>query len=300
MHEPQRPTMNAWTIPLARWYFTHCALGKGKWTMWRRFVRRPAYRAFAAGSQQTAYGFQMWLEPTEPIDRFIYFWGAWEPDEAWLIDHLLRPGDVFVDVGANEGFHTLVGSCRVGPTGQVVAFEPVPPTVERLQRNLELNDVHNVEVVAAACVESPTKIRLARRTEEQSSGVYSMRTQGTADSWLVDGRRMDDALAHLTAPIRLVKMDIEGAEMLALRGFTGHLARSDAPLVLCEVTDSFLRAMGASAHGLYEFMAGFGYRPYRLQGRELVALDVADASRQFQLNVLFTKSSDAATLLRST
>lgn len=290
--------MNSWTVPLARWYFTRFPIGKGKWTAWRRYVRSASYRALPAGVSETTYGFRLWLDSAEPIDRFIYFWGAWEPDEAWLIDRLLRPGDVFVDVGANEGFHTLVGSCRVGATGRVVAFEPVPPTLDRLQRNIQLNDVHNVEVIAAACVEFPTQIRLARRTDEKSSGVYSMRTQEGADSWLAEGRRMDDALADLQTPIRLVKMDIEGAELLALKGFTEHLARSDAPLVLCEVTDSFLRAMGSNARSLYEFMAGFGYRPYRLQGRKLVPLDVDDASRQFRLNVLFVKGSDATNLLQ--
>ena len=288
--------MSTWAVPLARWYFSRFPFDKGKWTMWRRFVHRPAYRCLQGGAYETAYGFRMWLDPSEPIDRFIYFWGAWEPDEAWLIDRLLREGDVFVDVGANEGFHTLVGSTRVGPTGQVVAFEPVPPTIQRLHRNIELNGLQNIAVVEAACVESPREIRLSRQANEQSSGVYSMRSAG-AECWPVAGVRMDDALRSLHRTVRLVKMDIEGAELLALRGFTDHLRQPDAPLLLCEVTDSFLKTMGASARALYAFMADFGYRPYRLQRRKLLPVDVAWAADQFQLNVLFAKGGDVDNLL---
>lgn len=288
--------MNTWAVPLARWYFSTFALGKGKWTLWRRFVHQPAYRSFAEGAHDTAYGFRMWLDPTEPIDRFIYFWGAWEPDEAWLIHRLLREGDVFVDVGANEGFHALVGSYGVGPGGRVIAFEPVPPTVQRLRRNIQLNGLQNIEVIEAACVERPTEIRLSRRASDQSSGVYSMRTED-GESWSVSGVPMDDAMRPIQSTVRLVKMDIEGAEMLALRGFTDHLARADAPLVLCEVTDSFLRAMGESAQALYDFMSGFGYQPYRLRGRKLSPLHIEWATRQFQLNVLFVKGLNAGELL---
>lgn len=289
--------MNNWAVSLARWYFSSFPLDKGKWSLWRRFIHRPAYRAFAEGTHRTAYGFQMWLEPSENIDRFIYFWGAWEPDEAWLIDRLLRAGDVFVDVGANEGFHTLVGSLRVGAKGMVIAFEPVPPTIQRLRRNLQLNDRRNVEVIEAACVAAPTEIKLSRRTSEKSSGVFSMRHQD-GESWTAQGVSMDDALMPVQKPIRLVKMDIEGAEMLALRGFTNHLTRPDSPLVLCEVTDGFLKAMDASAKVLYEFMSSFGYRPYLLHGHKLRPLDVEWAVQQFQLNVLFVKGPDITGLLR--
>lgn len=282
--------MNTWLVPVARWYFSHFSPGKGKWTLWRRFVRHPAYRSFAEGVYETAYGFRMVLDPKENIDRFIYFWGAWEPDEAWLIHRLLREGDAFVDVGANEGFHSLVGSRRVGPSGRVIAFEPVPPTIQRLRRNIRLNDLENIEVIAVACVDAPTEIRLSRSSWEQSSGVYSIREQD-GESWTVTGVRMDDVLRPFQGAVRLVKMDIEGAELLALRGFTNHLDRVDAPLVLCEVTDSFLKAMGASAQALYDFMLGFGYQPYCLRGRKLFPLDLSWATRQFQMNVLFVKGN---------
>lgn len=291
--------MIAWTVRLARWYFSRVPLEKGKWSAWRWFISSTAYTSFAPGVYKTAYGFPIHLDPSENIDRFIYFWGAWEPDEAWLIDRLLRPGDIFVDVGANEGFHTLVASRRVGPTGRVVAFEPVPPTIERLKRNLQLNHVQNVDLIAAACTEEgPTPVKLARRTDEKSSSVYSMRTPDTGDSWLVDGLRMDDALGHLQGRVRLVKIDIEGAEMLALRGFSEHIARNDAPAVLCEVTETFLKAMGSSALELYGFMSSFGYQPYRLRGRRLTLLSTEEAKRQFQLNVLFAKAEPPMMLMQ--
>lgn len=70
-------------------------------------------------------------------------------EQMWLADHL-KPGQTFYDIGANIGFFTLVGAKLVGARGAVVAFEPLPENVRQLERNVAINQLGNVRVVAAA------------------------------------------------------------------------------------------------------------------------------------------------------
>jgi len=105
---------------LAKAYFADFPMDTGKWRAWRSFQRTPSYQGFAPGVYATRYGFAMRLDPREQIDRFIYFWKCWEPNESRLIASQLRAGDVFVDVGANDGYFSFLASGLVGATGVVV------------------------------------------------------------------------------------------------------------------------------------------------------------------------------------
>ena len=80
----------------------------------------------------------------------LYVCGSFEPNEFAFLDRVLRPGMVFVDVGANDGYYTLFAARRVGPSGRVVAAEPSSRERAHLQRNLGRNGLDNVSVVPAA------------------------------------------------------------------------------------------------------------------------------------------------------
>ena len=80
----------------------------------------------------------------------LYVCGSFEPNEFAFLDRVLKPGMVFVDVGANDGYYTLFAARRVGPSGRVVAAEPSSRERAHLQRNLGRNGLDNVIVVPAA------------------------------------------------------------------------------------------------------------------------------------------------------
>ena len=80
----------------------------------------------------------------------LYVAGSFEPNEFAFLDRVLKPGMVFVDVGANDGYYTLFAARRVGPSGRVVAAEPSSRERAHLQRNLGRNGLDNVTVVPAA------------------------------------------------------------------------------------------------------------------------------------------------------
>ena len=84
------------------------------------------------------------------LEWYIFFYGAFRPEVSRLINRMLRPGQVAIDIGANVGMHSVIMANRVGPTGHVVVFEPDPHPMGRLRRNMALNGIDWVTTVEAA------------------------------------------------------------------------------------------------------------------------------------------------------
>jgi len=151
----------------------------------------------------------MWWIPGSAIHRC--WMGFYELQKQQLISKEVQGGTVFYDVGANVGFYSLLASILVGP-GEVFAFEPVPKNVAYLKKHLELNRVKNVKVFEVAVSDNAGTMRF--QTEPtgfkghlSSEGIPVSVT--TLDTLVVDKEIL---------PPKYIKMDIEGAELLALRG----------------------------------------------------------------------------------
>ena len=138
--------------------------------------------------------------------------GVYEYEKQQLITRVVQPNTVFYDVGANVGFYTLLGSRLVG-AGKVFAFEPLAKNLEYLNRHLALNHIQNVEVLDVAVSGENGSARF----EVEATGSMGHLSHGgtvkvqtaTLDSLLEQGRIL---------PPNYIKMDIEGAELAALRG----------------------------------------------------------------------------------
>jgi FkbM family methyltransferase len=78
----------------------------------------------------------------------VFFRGTYSGDQLEVLCNLLQPGDLFVDGGANQGEFTVLAASLVGPSGKVLAFEPVSRIRERLTLNISLNSFQNVDVLA--------------------------------------------------------------------------------------------------------------------------------------------------------
>ena len=146
-----------------------------------------------------------------------------------MIESLLKPGDGFLDVGANVGVHTLIASQRVGRTGCVIAVEPNPPVCQRLQANLRLNRITNVLPVGCALGETPLRGQLAVLPDHFNQGLSSLVAKyPESETVEVDVVTGDSLLAtHAECAIALIKIDTEGFEVPVLRGLqhTIHNAR---------------------------------------------------------------------------
>jgi FkbM family methyltransferase len=145
--------------------------------------------------------------------------GLYEYEKQQVIAREVRPESVFYDVGANVGFYSLLASSLVG-AGKVFAFEPVLRNLNYLRKHLALNRVTNVEVLAFAL--SDKKGTASFRIEQtgfrghlSSEGDTTVSTE-TLDSLVEEGRIL---------PPNYIKMDIEGAELMALQGARETFAR---------------------------------------------------------------------------
>jgi FkbM family methyltransferase len=153
-----------------------------------------------------------------------------EESELQALQALLSPGDHFVDCGANVGLWSLVAAGRVGPGGRVTAFEPNPAAYRRLVQNLSASrevgrrvSAHNVAVADAAgqvAFEPGSHHNLGRILAQSGNG-----------SIVVRAVSLDEQLG--AAPVRALKLDIEGGEAAALRG-ASRLLKVQRPWIWAE------------------------------------------------------------------
>jgi len=193
----------------------------------------PAEVRVAAGALE---GYSLLLEMQTEKD----FWlGTYEPELQWALGELARPGMVAFDVGANIGYITLMLARAVGPTGKVVAFEALPGNLERLERNLGLNGMADrVTIQAGAVGEGEGTLTFHVHASggmgkaEGSAG----RSDETYESEISLPSTSLDAFVyeHGGPEPQIIKMDIEGGEVLALPGMR-RLLREARPTLLLEL-----------------------------------------------------------------
>ena len=155
----------------------------------------------------------------------------------------LRPGDTFVDVGANVGYYAVMAARRVGPTGRVIAVEGWPGTVQALRHNLALNGSHNVEVVEAAVVGDPAVTRVGFQSHPRASGLS--RAVSSSDAPTVPATTLDWICRDL-GQIRMMKIDIEGGEVTALEGASATLGKTQSVVVETEELSKVAETLGAA------------------------------------------------------
>jgi len=157
---------------------------------------------------------------------------------------LLHPGDVVYDLGANIGWYSLLAARHVGPTGQVIAFEPRITNAAYIAWNAATNRFANVSVVPAAVSDQdgwamflnkgPFESRLDKDDDDAQAQRRASRNQYIRGKTAVPVLALDTWIAETEqAPPTLVKMDVEGAEIGALRGMTQTL-RSAKPTLIIE------------------------------------------------------------------
>jgi FkbM family methyltransferase len=185
--------------------------------------------------------FRIWVRRADPqVGLAIARDHQYEPHLTRQLRALLGPGAVFVDVGANIGFFTLLAASRVGPKGRVHAFEARADNLALLRRSVADNGFANVEVHQCAVSDRAGSLAFFASGTWYSNGrIVGDDEAGSEQLPRVAAVALDAALAD--APrIDVVKMDIEGAEARALAGMRA-LLRRHRPVLLTEFSPDLLR-----------------------------------------------------------
>jgi FkbM family methyltransferase len=213
---------------------------------------------------RTHYGAKLEVDASDIVGTYIAYFGVWEPNLTSWLEGRLRPGDVFVDVGANVGYFTLLASRLVGPDGRVVAIEPFPRTNAVLRRNIAGNRTENVRVEDVAVWDSSGELNLFGASDRIVGGTtldpdwaarWSFDTQVSVSAEPLANLLSDDEVARAA----VLKLDVEGSELQALEGMRPLLPRlrDDAAIVL--------ELEGDAVRVATEILARFGFEPFVIE-----------------------------------
>jgi FkbM family methyltransferase len=256
-----------------RGYLRYAPIPLAKETCWSIVLRHflglePPEWSFTV---RTIFGSKVSANTRDVIGRYIYYFGVWEPNLTHWIRRRLRPGDGFIDVGANIGYFTLLASRLVGNSGKVVAVEALPAIYAALRQNLKINNAHNVRPVNCAAWDLEEEITIY--TEPEGLPGQTTVMPAWAHKWHLENTSRIPAapLSAILTPeefsaARLIKIDVEGAEWHALAGMKPLMAscRNDLEIML-EVNSKMLEVDGRTPQDVLDLFEGYGFHAYRIE-----------------------------------
>ena len=219
---------------------------------------------------QIPEGVSVYVFPGEDVSKQLLR-GDFELGIRRLLQDVICPGMVFVDAGANLGLYTVIASRIVGPSGRVFAFEPSRREWTRAQRSVAANSLPNAEVYRVALTDRDRPLSL--NVCEPHFGAYN--SVGVVTHFYaaghgshverVEGRSLDSVLAEKrVGRVDILKLDVEGAEELVLRGGRNLFLHPESPMIICELSDYTAEGVGSSATRVWDLLSSYGYRLYSI------------------------------------
>jgi FkbM family methyltransferase len=181
---------------------------------------------------------------------------AFETKTLELFAKLVKPNNTVLDIGANIGIFSMLGSRLVGEKGRVISFEPSRENFQALNDNLKLNNCTNVTTTQLALGDTEGSIFLG--AVENDALIFIDKNQKTGEE--VPLKMLDNYLKeNKIDTIDFIKIDIEGAEMLCFKGATELLSKH-RPTIIMECNETWCRRFDYSVYELLHFLSQFGYR----------------------------------------
>ena len=283
--------------PAARAWIRYAPLRAGKPWLWQTFHWRP--HAFTCRVQG---GNRLSGSTEDLIQRHLYYFGTWEPHISHWLSRTLKPGDGFVDIGANIGHYSLLASRLVGDQGKVVAIEAAQWIHAMLERHVALNHCRNVRTVQVAAAAQRGTVKLYPGNAG-NIGKTSMIAAHDAAPVDVPALPLTEILtADEIARARVIKIDVEGAELEVLRGLAPLLTQlPQRTEIIMEVAPQRMPGGGDASEEILATFAREGFRAYALDndygvesylepGRHQGPVPITDCRLTSQVDVLFSRS----------
>lgn len=233
---------------------------------WRSSVARipvPVYLPFGA----------FWIARNDNIGQLIKN-GNFERPETAFVGRFLTPGMTVLDLGANQGYYTLLASRSVGNSGRVFSFEPSPRERKALALHKRLNRCKNVTIVglAVGAEEREIDLYVVRGHETGCNSLRPPIAMSESEPVRVKMVRLDDWLQReQVSRVDFIKLDVEGGELDALKGAQALLQRRPRPVVMIEVQDLRTQPWGYRAKEIIEHLNHKDFQWFRVSADGAVA-----------------------------
>lgn len=255
---PARTRLASAAAPLARLYIRYSPWGWLKPALWRRVHWRPQDQIAS-----TRFGAVFACHSLDLVQGYIYYFGVWEPNLTAFVIRRLKglSGRTFVDVGANVGYYSILAAQQLSG-GQVVAIEAFPSIYSKLRRNIGLNGIGCIRTIPMAATEQDCELQMYHAGTSNEGATTALPGIFSGVPVAVPGRPLSVLLtADEVASLRLLKIDVEGAELDVVRGLAPILSQcpADAEFVVEIAVDE-----RATVDEIFAIFSASGYHPYGL------------------------------------
>jgi FkbM family methyltransferase len=224
-------------------------------------------------------GLRLFVDTADVFIGWAVIRGGYEVNEINFARRTIRPGQTVLDIGANVGVFTVTMAGLVGPTGKVYAFEPLEKLASLLERSIKENTFGDRVVLERAAVsDTAGRAQLVSAAKTINEGGAYLRA---GESEVPRGHNLTDVPLltldsySLRRPVHFIKIDIEGAEPLALRG-AKRLLQEDRPVILSELHPTqLMRVSGCTPTEFVTEIESYGYKCWLLKGEKLVDFTVS-------------------------
>lgn len=218
---------------------------------------------------ETLHGFVLEIDPVTDVgvERSIYYTGTYEKGTLYVIQNVLKKGDVFVDVGANIGLMSIFASLIVEDEGKVFSFEPNPATYNILMKNIDLNNISNIET---------SKYGLGSKAG--TTEIYDVWDSGRGSATMIKPEEIKESghtvnivsltehFKNIQSKINFIKFDIEGYEFEALKGAKNIIVEM-LPMLIIEISDINASLDNVNGNEVFNFIKEIkNYRIFKLNG----------------------------------
>lgn len=246
----------------------------------------------------TVLGRPFYIDPHDnAISSQLLTKSVWEPEETRFMLGYLKNGMVFVDAGANIGYFTVLASDGVGREGRVIAFEPDPKSFALLKKNIQVNRCVNAVIEQKALANRQGVVKLYRASvnlgDHRIFKTDDMRNNGHVRASVDVEATPLDAYFKSSPRLDFIKMDIQGAEYMALQGMKRVLRENPNIVLLAEFWPQGLYEAGSSPAHFLEELEGLGFSTFAIPGgipKKISRSEIREVvSRQGFINLIFSR-----------
>lgn len=197
-----------------------------------------------------------------------------------LFEKNINNGGTIIDIGANIGLFSVLGSKLVGENGKVIAIEASKKTCDYLEKNLEINKINNAIPICVALSDNKGEVALKPPFEmENNQDAYNsmhydiaINEENRKKFEVIETDLLDNILEKLNIKkVDLIKIDIEGAELLCFKGATKLLSNPNKPVIILESSEKYCNRFDYSTFDLLNFLSNFGYKLHQYEINQWIA-----------------------------